>query len=433
MDHQSSLYLLYLVLLLLVSAIFSASETALVSSSKVQLKEMADRGIKIAGKILGLRLKRENTLTTILIINNLVNIGATVIATKLAVELSKTFDFSSATAIVWVIPIMTVIIVLFGEMLPKTAATRKPFGVSRIVYYPVLFSTIICFPLVWLLQKITSGILWVLHIKIDPDDAKVVSEHELEVMLDVSHREGIIPSSEREMIERIFEFGDTTVREVMIARVDMIVLPIDCNLAQLIQTFRETGHSRIPIYEESQDNIKGVVHIKDLIPYMASGENGFGITRIIRKTMFVPETKHISELFGEMRNQQIHMAIVVDEYGGVAGLATLEDLLEELVGEIQDEYDKEEDDFIKVNDNTYILEGDMEIEDLNKLLETEISDEEYDTVAGFIIDKLGHLGKLGERVNLDEITFIVDKIKKFRITKVRVIINKEVLEDKEDN
>ncbi len=431
MDHQSSLYILYLFLLLLVSAIFSASETALVSSSKVQLKEMADRGIKIAEKILGLRLKRENTLTTILIINNLVNIGATVIATNLAIELAETSGFSSA--VIWVIPIMTVIIVLFGEMLPKTAATRKPFGVSRIVYYPVLFSTIICFPIVWLLQKITSGILWVLHIKVDPDDAKVVSEHELEVMLDVSHREGIIPSSEREMIERIFEFGDTTVREVMIARVDMIVLPVDCNLAQLIQTFRETGHSRIPIYEESQDNIKGVVHIKDLIPYMATGENGFSIVRIIRKTIFVPETKHISELFGEMRNQQTHLAIVVDEYGGVAGLATLEDLLEELVGEIQDEYDKEEDDFIKVNDNTYILEGDMEIEDLNKLLGIEISDEEYDTVAGFIIDKLGHLGKLGERVSLDEITFIVDKIKKFRITKVRVIVNKEVLEDKEGN
>ncbi len=448
MDPQSS-SILALIGLLILSAIFSASETALISSNKIQLKEMADKGVALAGSILKLRLKRETTLTTILIVNNLVNIGATVLATDIALKLSLSLQKAAEAAaeagtkapamaahagsfVVWVTPIMTAVIVLFGEMLPKTAATRKPFAVSKIVYYPVLFSTFICFPIVWLFQKFTSGMLWILHVKEDPGDQSVVSEQELEAMLDVSHREGIIPKGEREMIERVFEFGDTTVRDVMVARVDMTVLPIESNLAQLIQTFRETGFSRIPIFEESTDNIKGVVHIKDLIPYIASGENNFSIPGIIRKTKFVHETKHISELFSEMQLTHVHLAIVVDEYGGVSGLVTLEDLLEELVGEIQDEYDKEMDGIIKVNKNTYIFPGDTEIEDLNDFLGTEISDEEYDTIAGFINDKLGHLGKLKERVVEDDITFIIDKIKKFRITKVRVMVNKEIPGDQED-
>ncbi|MEZ4812906.1 MAG: hemolysin family protein [Caldisericia bacterium] len=418
MDPQSS-SILALIGLLVLSALFSASETALISSNKVQLKEMADKGVALAENILKLRLKRESTLTTILIINNLVNIGATYLATRIAQDFYPSM-------IVWVTPIMTAVIVLFGEMLPKTAATRKPFGVSKIVYYPVLISTIISFPIVWLFQKITSGMLWILHVKEDPEEQRVVLEQELEAMLDVSHREGIIPSDERAMIERVFEFGDTTVRDVMIARVDMTVLPIDCNLAQLIQTFRETGYSRIPIFEGSQDNIKGVVHIKDLLSYMATSENNFSVSKIIRETVFIPETKHISELFSEMRLNHIHLAMIVDEYGGVSGLVTLEDILEELVGEIQDEYDKKMDEIIKLNENTYIVPGDTEIEDLNNFLGTNISNEEYGTVAGFMNDKLGHLGKLKERVVEDDITFIVDKIKKFRITKVRVIAGREI-------
>lgn len=419
MDSQSYIYLFSLIALLVLSAVFAASETALLASSKVKLKKMADKGITIAEKILRLRMKRENTLTTILIVNNLVNIGATVIATKIAERLAVNAGINSA--IVWVTPIMTVVIVLFGEMIPKTAATRKTYAISRLLYYPVLFSTIVCLPFVWLFHKITSGVLWVVGIKQDPRDETVVSESDLEAMLDVSEREGIIPEDEREMIKRVFEFGDTTVKEAMVARVDMTTLPIDCSLSQLIQTFRESGHSRIPIYEESQDNIKGVVHIKDLIPHLTDNGQNFDIARFIRNTLFVPQTKQISELFSEMRHLHSHLAIAVDEYGGVSGLVTLEDILEELVGEIQDEYDEEPDQFVKLDNSTYILAGDMEVEDMNEFLDTDIPSEEYDTIAGFINDKLGHLGKLGEKVTEDGLSFIVDKIKKFRITKVRVI------------
>jgi len=405
------------------SGMFAAAETTLLASSKVKLRKLADKGIVIAEKILRLRLNRENTLTTILIVNNLINIGATVVATKIAERLAENLHFNSAIA--WVTPIMTIVIVIFGEMIPKTAATRKTYAISRLLYYPVYLSTIICLPFVWLFQKVSSGILWILGIRPDPMDETVVSESDLEAMLDVSEREGIIPEDEREMIKRVFDFGDTTVKEAMVARVDMTTLPIDCSLSQLIQTFRESGHSRIPIYEDSQDNIKGVVHIKDLIPYLSDNGQAFNITRFIRNTLFVPQTKQISELFSEMRHLHSHLAIAVDEYGGVSGLVTIEDIIEELVGEIQDEYDEEPDQFVKLDDSTYILAGDMEVEDMNEFLNTEIPSEEYDTIAGFINDKLGHLGKLGEKVLEDGLTFIVDKIKKFRITKVRVIDGRE--------
>jgi len=410
----NSLNYLWLILLLFASAFFSASEVALLTSDKIKLKEMASKGISWAENILKLRLeRREETLTAILLLNNLVNIAATVVATILA-------DQIGGVAIVWVTPIMTGVIVLVGEMIPKALGSRKPISISRITLYPMQVLFFILTPLTWVLQKITKGFFWLVHLPSDPNQTSIVTEEDLEAMINMSHQEGIIPTEERVMIERVFEFGDTTVYDVMVPRVDVVSASLKSTFVQLVKIIKQFGHSRIPIYNETPDNIVGILHVKDLIPYLTSKKD-LDLEGILREPYFVPESKHISEVFKDMRLKRIHLALVVDEYGGVSGLITLEDLLEELVGEIQDEYDTEEDEIKKLNSNTYLLAGNMGIDQVNELLGTVISDEDYDTLAGFMIGKLGHLGKTGEKVVLDNITFIVEQIKKWRILKVRVI------------
>ena len=411
---MNSLNYLWLILLLFASAFFSASEVALLTSDKIKLKEMASKGISWAENILKLRLeRREETLTAILLLNNLVNIAATVVATILA-------DQIGGVAIVWVTPIMTGVIVLVGEMIPKALGSRKPISISRITLYPMQVLFFILTPLTWVLQKITKGFFWLVHLPSDPNQTSIVTEEDLEAMINMSHQEGIIPTEERVMIERVFEFGDTTVYDVMVPRVDVVSASLKSTFVQLVKIIKQFGHSRIPIYNETPDNIVGILHVKDLIPYLTSKKD-LDLEGILREPYFVPESKHISEVFKDMRLKRIHLALVVDEYGGVSGLITLEDLLEELVGEIQDEYDTEEDEIKKLNSNTYLLAGNMGIDQVNELLGTVISDEDYDTLAGFMIGKLGHLGKTGEKVVLDNITFIVEQIKKWRILKVRVI------------
>ncbi len=411
------LNILFLFILLFLSAFFSAAEVAFLTSDKIKLKELATKKIAWAEGVLKLRLDREKTLTAILLLNNLVNIWATVYATVIA-------EYIGGSAVVWVTPIMTAVIVIFGEMIPKTAGQRIPITISRISLYPMMFFLFTLTPLVWLFRKITDGLLWIAHLQTDRKQAsQIVTESELEAMINISHQEGLIPTEERVMIERVFEFGDTTVYEVMVPRVDVVSSPLTTTLAQLVKIIKEQGHSRIPIYKETPDNIVGILHVKDLIPYLSpSKKKELELEKIIREPFFVPETKHISEVFKEMRSKRIHLAMVVDEYGGISGLVTLENLVEQLVGDIMDEYDTDEEQIKKVKDNTYIIAGDVSISEVNELLGTEIEGE-FDTVAGFMIDRLGHLGKAGEKVEMEGFTFIVDQIKKMRITKVKVVLH----------
>jgi CBS domain containing-hemolysin-like protein len=216
----------------------------------------------------------------------------------------------------------------------------------------------------------------------------------------------------------------------MVPRVDMVTLPNTVTLNQLSKFIQESGHSRIPIYKDAPDNIIGILHVKDLLPLLSTrSKKELELEEIIREPYFIPDTKHISEVFKDMRFKRIHLAIVVDEYGGVSGLLTLEDLLEELVGEIQDEYDEEEEQVKKVNGNTYILAADMSIDEVNTALDIEITGENFDTLAGYMIDRLGHLGKTGEKVETKEYTFVIDQVKKWRILKVKAIIHNKSQKD----
>ncbi len=422
--------IIFLIVLLFLSAFFSAAEVAFLTSDKIKLKEMANKGISYAQKVLKLRLDRENTLTAILLLNNIVNIAATVVATMIGTSIAKNNGLSEVMVGTWVTIIMTFIIVVFAEMLPKTVGSRVPISIAKFSLVPMQLFFFLVFVPVWLFRKLSEGILWVLHLKPDPNQTSIVTEEELEAMINISHQEGIIPTEERVMIEKVFEFGDTTVYDIMVPRVDMVTLPNTVTLNQLSKFILDSGHSRIPIYKDTPDNIIGILHVKDLIPMLSSrSKKELNMEEIIREPYFIPDTKHISEVFKDMRLKRIHLAIVVDEYGGVSGLPTLEDLLEELVGEIQDEYDEEEEQVKKINGNTYILAADMSIDEVNTALDMEISGENFDTLAGFMVDRLGHLGKSGEKVETEEYTFVIDQVKKWRILKVKAIIHNKSQKD----
>lgn len=416
---DNGLNYLYTFLLLLASAFFSAAEVAFLTSDKIKLKEMASEGISWASGVLKLRLDREKTLTAILLLNNLVNNAATVLATVIAQKLSQ-------SAVVWVTPIMTTIIVIFGEMIPKTAGSRKPISIAKFALFPMRFLIIGLTPIIWILQKITEFFLWIMHLQPDSSQSAVVTEDELEAMINISHQEGLIPTEERVMIEKVFEFGDTTVYDVMVPRVDIVSAPVTSTVQELLSIVKEYGHSRLPIYRDNPDNVIGILHVKDLITIVASGGKGeFKLDKVLREPYFIPDSKHISDVFREMRAKRVHLGMVVDEFGGISGLITLEDLLEELVGEIQDEYDTDEEPVKKINENTYIIQANLNMEQVNEVLNTDLSNENYDTLAGFMMDRLGHLGKVGEKVETEDFTFIIDQIRKMRILKVKVMDKRE--------
>ncbi len=421
MDYWS---LTLFIVLLILGVIFSAAEVSLLMSDKIKLLEMANSGVAIAEKILKLRAKREKILTAILIGNNLVNIAATIVFNNIAASMGIHSEWLTVV-------IMTVIIVLVGEMLPKNGTSRNPIAFARISYYIIVGTTFILYPFVWLFTNITNGILWLFRINPTGDTTKV-TDSELEAMIEVSHQEGLIPTEERVMIEKVFDFADTTVYEVMVPRVDMLSAPITASLTDLTKLIISSGHSRIPIYKDSTDNIVGILHVKDLIPLITSRKKELTFQQFLREPYFIPESKHISEVFKDMRARRIHLAIVADEYGGVSGLITLEDLLEELVGEIQDEYDTEEDQVKVIDEKTFILAGDMMVEEVNDLLGTKINSEDFETIAGFMVAQLGHLGKTGEKVEYEGFTFTVDKIKKLRILKVKVINNNSTEVDQDE-
>jgi len=281
-------------------------------------------------------------------------------------------------------------------------------------------------PIIWILQKITEFFLWIMHLQPDSSQSAVVTEDELEAMINISHQEGLIPTEERVMIEKVFEFGDTTVYDVMVPRVDIVSAPVTSTVQELLSIVKEYGHSRLPIYRDNPDNVIGILHVKDLITIVASGGKGeFKLDKVLRESYFIPDSKHISEVFREMRAKRIHLGMVVDEFGGISGLITLEDLLEELVGEIQDEYDTDEESVKKINESTYIIQANLNMEQVNEVLNTDLSNENYDTLAGFMMDRLGHLGKVGEKVETEDFTFIIDQIRKMRILKVKVMDKRE--------
>ena len=414
-DPSDTYQIIILLILLALSAFFSSNETALMSVNKIRLRSLADEGNKRAAMALDiLENQTPKLLSAILIGNNIVNISASSLATTLA------YSFGGYMVSI-VTVILTVLILIFGEITPKNYATINSEKIT-LRYIPVFkFLMTIMTPVIFIINLFSRGVMRLM--RVDPDAAsKAMTEEELRTIVDVSHEDGVIESDEKEMIYNVFDLGDATAKDIMVPRVHVTFADVESTYDELIDIFREDKFTRLPVYKDSQNNIVGIINMKDLLLYDKNEE--FVIDHFLRKPHFTYETKSISDLLVEMKDSTFNIAIVLDEYGDMAGLITLEDILEEIVGEIHDEYDEKEDELVqKISDREYIIEGSMHLDDVNDHLDTELDSEDYDSLGGFFIEHLDRLPVAGDEViTEDGIRLIVEKLDKNRIEKVHVYL-----------
>ena len=402
-----------LVIGLLLSGFFSSSETALFSISKVKALHIAKDGSNTGQLILTMKEDSHTLLTTILIGNNLVNIGASAIATSIALSYFKSNAVGIATGI------MTMLILVFGEIFPKSFANHNNILVARIVIYPLFWLSKLFFPLIYLLNFIPK-----LHGTAD-SSSETVTEDELMTMVEVVEEEGEIKEEEKEYITNIFEFDDTSCSEIMTPRADMFVLDVSQDVD--IKKILETGFSRIPVIEDSIDNIIGILHVKDLFASFqkaSESDTSLDIKQIMRKPYFIPESKKLDSLLQDFKQKKNHIAIVVDEHGGISGITTLEDVVEEIIGEIIDETDRMTPDIVRLKGNKWFVAGKIDIDDLNKELDIKIPESStYDTFSGFFLEQIGRIPKSGESIIINKWTATVKDMDGNRIQSF--IIKKE--------
>ncbi|MDY3828547.1 MAG: hemolysin family protein [Clostridium sp.] len=406
-----------LIVLLGLSGFFSMSETALMAITKIRMRTMLDEGVKGAKLLDKLLQNPSKLLSAILIGNNVVNIGASAISTTLTVKLMGGSDVGALVAT----GVMTVLVLIFGEITPKTIAKMNAEKVALRVSRPINIISIILKPLVFIFTAISSVV-----IKLFGGDASAsdhyITEEELKTIVDVSEEEGVLENTEKEMIFNVFKFGDIQVEDIMIQRVNITALNKDITKEELFDTIKKEQFSRIPVYDETIDNVVGVLNVKDLI-LLEDKSKEFNVMDYTREPFYTFEFKKVSELFTEMKKTRNHMAVVLDEYGGTVGIVTMEDLVEEIVGDIEDEYDEAKDKNIrKIKENEYIVEGSTRIDELSDLLGFEIESEELDSVGGLIIDSIGRMPKEKEQIEIENVKFIVEKVKKNSIKKVKILI-----------
>ena len=410
--ETASLQIIILVILIGFSAFFSMSETALTSISKIRLRTMIDENVKNATLIQSVLEDPGKLLSAILIGNNLVNIGASSLATVIIVDAVGSKGVGIATGV------LTVIILIFGEITPKTFATKNAEKVSLTVVKFIKLCMLVFTPFIIILNFITGFILKLLGVK---KDAKTptITESELLTMVNVSHEEGVLEIDEREMINNVVYFANSDAEDVMVPRTDIIAINVEATHEELTALFKEETCSRMPVYEETIDNIIGIISLKDLLFVDRSKE--FSIRDYMREPFFTYESKCLRELFAEMRINRIPMAVILDEYGGTSGIVTLEDMLEEIVGDLADEYDEHVEEIKLIKDNEYIVEGATKIEDVNEMLGTKFESEDFESIGGVIIETLGKFPDKGDTIKIGSVKFIVEEIEKNRVVTLRVL------------
>ncbi|MEY8412320.1 hemolysin family protein [Lachnospiraceae bacterium 62-26] len=424
MDSSDAIQLIILLILLLLSAFFSSAETALTTVNRIRIRTLVDEGSKRARKVLAITEDSGKMLSAILIGNNIVNLSAASLTTSLAYSFGGSMVATASG-------ILTVLILLFGEITPKTMATIHSEKMA-LLYAPVIsiFMKIMT-PFIFIINGLSIGILFLL--RVDPNARQTaMTETELRTIVDVSHEDGVIESDEREMINNVFDLGDARAKDVMVPRVHVTFADINSTYNELIGIFREDKYTRLPVFRDTTDNVVGTINMKDLLLY--DNTKGFHIEDILREAYFTYEYKSISELLVEMRQASFNIAIVLDEYGETAGLITLEDILEEIVGEIHDEYDENEEDFIQeIDEREYIVEGSINLDDLNDRLDLDLNSDEYDSLGGFIIERLDRLPETGDTLDTEEgIHMVVEKLDKNRIELVHLYLPEALPEDGED-
>jgi gliding motility-associated protein GldE len=409
-----------LLFLFVLSAFFSGSEVALFSLDKKKLQNTFESNPLIRRYLKNLLDFPRRLLVTILLGNTVINVAASIIAVSLAIDYSHNSGFPRNIALTIEIICLTFCILIFGELIPKIWAANNPIAFAKLISIPLYWLNVILFPIAEILTEAIRSLIG--RFKLDKSKSAILSE-EIAELANLGHERGTIVEKEHGLISSIVNFRSVAVHEVMTPRVDIVSVSTDTNFNEILDIIIKTGHSRIPLYHEDLDEIIGIVYSKDLLPYIKNVESriNFSLTKIARKAMFIPKTKLISSLMHEFQEKKMHLAIVVDEYGGTAGLITLEDIIEEILGEIRDEYDKEENPITKVGDNNYIILGKLSIDELNDLLNTTFSENSnYETVAGMILNHTGQIPKEGYSFQIDNYMFIVKEIQNKRIKKVQV-------------
>ena len=415
MDSGDSFQFIILIILLMLSAFFSSSETALTTVNKIRLRSLADEGNKRAALVLDVTENHTSKmLSAILIGNNIVNISASSLSATLAYAFGG-YMVSIATAV------LTVAILVFGEITPKNYATINAGKISlRYIKVIWIFMTVMT-PVIFIINLFSRGIMFLL--RVDPNaGSKTITEDELRTIVDVSHEDGVIETGEKELIYNVFDLNDANAKDIMVPRVHVTFANVDYTYEELIEIFREDKFTRLPVYEENPDNIVGIINMKDLLLY--DRNQPFSVREIMREPYFTYEYKSISELLVEMRSATFNIAIVLDEYGEMAGIVTLEDILEEIVGEIHDEYDAPEDEPLqKLGEREYIIEGSMSLDDVNDRIGTKLKSDDYDSLGGLIIDRLDRIPEEGDEVCTDDgIRLVVEKLEKNRVETVHVYL-----------
>ena len=410
--------LVLVVVCLVLSAFFSSSETALTTVNLIRIRNLADNGDKAAAWVLKARRDQSKMLGAILIGNNVVNLSASSMLTVLVTDVFGSQAVGAATGV------LTLLVLLFGEITPKTIATleaeKNALRFARVI---CLLMTILT-PVIFVVNLLSGGVLRLLGV--DPNKpTDSITEDELRTIVEVGHEKGVIESEEKEMINNVFDLGDSVARDIMVPRIDMSFVDVEAAYEELMEIFRRDHYTRLPVYEDNTDNVIGIINMKDLI--LLEDRAAFSVRDYLRQPLFTFESKKLSELMIEMRKTSNNIVIVLDEYGATAGLITLEDILEEIVGDIRDEFDADEEDELKeISKGEYLADGSMNLDDINDRLGLELVSEDFDSLGGFMIDCLEHLPAEGEEVDTEEVRLVVEKVNKNRIDKVHIYVKKTV-------
>lgn len=411
------LYMIIIVLIAL-SAIFSSAETAFLSTNRIRMRNLHEDGEKRAGLVLNMLENQNKLISSLLVGNNIVNISASAIATKIATDVFQDAGVGIATGV------MTLLILVFGEVIPKNVAAAHAENWAMVIAPFIRVVSIVLTPLVFLLTKLSDFVVKFSK-KYEDDDVPTITEDEFKLLVDVGQEEGVFDESESEMINSIMEFDEIVVKEIMVPRIDIVGLDGEDNINEALRLIIDGGHSRIPVYEGSIDNIIGILYAKDIFAHLNEDFEHLQVKTLIRNAYYIPETKKVDDLLEELRMKKVHMAIILDEYGGTSGLVTIEDLLEEIIGDIQDEYDTEEDLIVMHSDTVLIADARTPIHDVEEAFDVELEEEilddsEADTIGGLAFEHLGGIPVKGDTVTVDRFQIHVIEVQGRRIAKVKV-------------
>ena len=420
METSDIIQLVIVIILLSASAFFSSAETALMTSNKLRMRNLAENGDKRAAKVLKVTENTDKMLSAILIGNNIVNLTASSISTALTLKIFGSKLVGIATGI------LTFLILVFGEITPKNVASKNAEKMALAYIGVISFLVTLLTPVIFIVNTVSKFVISIFNK--NGDDNNAVTEEELRAMVEYSHEEGVIENEEKKMIVNVVDFGDTVAGDIMVPRVDMVMVDEKSSYEEILQVFREERYTRIPVYEETPDNVIGILNVKDFL--LIEDKENFVMKELLREPLYTYEYKKTSALMMDMRKTGANIVIVLDEYGITAGLITLEDMLEEIVGEIRDEFDADEDEGItKVSDLEYLIDGSPNLDDINDRIGLSLSSEEYESIGGLIMEKLGRLPVEGEIINFDNIVLTVKKMDHARIEKVCLKLKQPVVKE----